>query len=116
MKRRESNETNCYSMVWACMQSQWKGQELLSFLPEEAEKSYRCHGKMGTHLPGKMGTWVPIFPGEWGPGFPSSQENGDPGSPFYHEDGDPIGKMGTTSVADHFLGSNPALLKQSTIR
>ena len=41
--------------------------------------------------------------GKWGPGSPSSQENGDPGSPFYQEDGGPIGKMGTPSVADHFL-------------
>ena len=102
MKRRESNETNCCSMVWACMQSQWKAKNYSLSLPEEVEKSYRCHGKMGTHIPGKMGTRVPIFP--------SSQENGDPGSPFYCKDGDPIGKMGTPSVADHFLGSNPALL------
>ena len=33
--------------------------------------------------------------GKWGPGSPSSRENGDPGSPFYCEDEDPIGKMGT---------------------
>ena len=69
--------------------------------------------------PLKWGPRVPILPGEWGPGSPSSngdpsfQENGDPGSPFYREDGDSIGKMGTPGVADHFLGIegfNPALI------
>ena len=63
--------------------------------------------------PLKWGPRVPIFPGEWGPGSPSFQENGDLGSPFYREDGDPIGKIGTPSVAGHFPGiegSNPALL------
>ena len=61
-------------------------------------------GTPGPHFTGKMGTRVPIFPGEWGPGSPSSWENGDLGSPFSQENEDPIGKMGTPSVADHFLG------------
>ena len=33
--------------------------------------------------------------GKWGPPKMGTRENGDPGFPFYREDGDPIGKMGT---------------------
>ena len=72
-------------------------------------------GVMWKGGPPKWGSWVPILPGKWGSGSLYSREYGDPdphfpreyrdpGSLYFWENGDPLGKMGTPCMADHFLG------------